>query len=50
MHKRLSAVPGRPVKSNCGTPTEKVFEYLDYIFKPIMQESWSYIEDSGDFL
>ena len=49
MHKRVSAVPGRPVISNCGTPTE-VVEYLDYIFKPIMQNSWSYIEDSGDFL
>ena len=49
-HKRLSAVPGRPVISNCGTPTEKVVEYLNYILKPIMQESWSYIKDSGDFL
>ena len=50
IHKRLSAVPGRPVISNCGTPTEKVSEYLDYILKPIMQDSWSYIKDSGDFL
>ena len=47
-HKCLSAVPGRPVISNCGTPTEKVSEYLDYILKPIMQDSWSYIKDSGD--
>ena len=39
IHKRLSAVPGRPVISNCGTPTEKVSEYLDYILKPIMQDS-----------
>ena len=36
--------------SSCGTPTEKVSEYLDYILKPIMQDSWSYIKDSGDFL
>ena len=50
VHKRLSAVPGRPVTSNCGTPTEKVSEYLDYILKPIMQDSWSYIKGSGDFL
>ena len=49
IHKRLSAVPGRPVISNYGTPTE-VSEYLDYILKPIMQDSWSYIKDSGDFL
>ena len=50
IHKRLRSVPGRPVISNCGTPTEKVSEYLDHILKPVMQESWSYIKDSGDFL
>ena len=27
IHKRLSAVPGRPVISNCRTPTENVSEY-----------------------
>ena len=32
-HKRLSAVPGRPVIPNCGTLTEEVVEYLDYILK-----------------
>ena len=50
IQKRLSAVLGRPLISNCSTPTEKVSEYLDYILKPIMQDSWSYIKDSGDFL
>ena len=50
IHKGLSSVPGRPVISNCGTPTEKISEYLDHILKPVMQESWSYIKDSGDFL
>ena len=50
IHKRLSSVPGRPVISNCGTPTEKISEFLDHILKPVMQESWSYIKDSGDFL
>ena len=50
IHKRLSAVPGRPVTSNYGTPAEKVSEYLDYILKPIMQNSWFCIKDSGDFL
>ena len=29
IHKRLYNVPGRPVISNCDTPTEKVLEYLD---------------------
>ena len=50
IHKRLSAVPGRPVISNCGTPAEKVAEYLDYILKSLMQESWFYIKDSGDLV
>ena len=50
VHNRLSAVPGRPVISNFGTPTEKASEYLDYILKPIVQDSWSYIKSSGDFL
>ena len=50
INKRLSAYLGRPVISNGGTPTEKVSEYLTYILKPIMQNRWSYIKDSGDFL
>ena len=50
IHKRLSEVPGRPVISNCGTPTEKVSEFLDSQLKSVMQEGWSYIRDSGDFI
>ena len=50
IHKRLSDVPGRPVISNCGTPTEKASEFLDYQPKPIMQKEKSYIKDSGDFI
>ena len=42
-------MPGRPVISNCGTPTEKISEFLDKQLKPIMQKSWSYIKDPGDF-
>ena len=49
MHKLLSSVPGRPVISNCGTPTEKISEYLDQILIPVVQEIWSYVKDSGDF-
>ena len=29
-------VPGQPVVSNCGTPTEKASEFLDSHLKPIM--------------
>ena len=50
VHKRLTNIPGRPVISNCGTPTEKISEYLDFLLKPVMQDGWSYIKDPGDFL
>ena len=50
IHKRLYDVPGRPVISNCGTPTEKVSEFLDNQLKPIMREGISYIKDSNDFM
>ena len=37
IHKRLENVPGRPVISNCGTPAEKVSEFLDSQLKPVMK-------------
>ena len=45
IHNRLSDVPGRPVISNCGMPTEKVSEFLGYQLKPVMQNGKSYIRD-----
>ena len=36
IHKRLENVQGRPVISNCGTPTEKVSKFLDYHLKSTM--------------
>ena len=50
VHKKLANVPGRPVISNCGTPTEKVSEYRDFLLKPVTQDGWSYIKDTGNFL
>ena len=50
IHKRLYDVPGRPVNSNCGTPTEKVSEFLDNQLKPVVREGMSYIKDSNDFI
>ena len=50
IHQGLSNVPGRPVISNCGTPTEKISEFLDYQLQPIMKQGNSYIKDTGDFL
>ena len=49
IHKSLENVPGRPMISNCGTPTEKVSEFLDHHLKPVMQSGKSYIKDSGIF-
>ena len=43
--KCLSDVPGRPVISNYGNPTEKASEFLDFYLKPLMQNGWSYIRD-----
>ena len=50
IHKRLFNVPGRPVTSNCGTPTEKVSEFLDHHLKPVMQKGLSYIRETQHFL
>ena len=50
IHKRLANVPGRPVISCCGTPTEKVSEFLDSQLKSVMKSGESYIKDSGDFI
>ena len=50
IHKRLANVPGRPVISNCRTPTEKVSEYLDFLLRNVTQDGWSYLKDTGDFL
>ena len=40
IHKRLYNLPGR----------KKVSQFLKHYLKPIMQESLSYIKDTGDFL
>ena len=46
----LPNLAGRPVISNCVTPTDKVSEFLDFQLKPVMQSSKSYIKDSDDFI
>ena len=50
IRKRLYDALGRPVNSNCGTPAENVSEFLDHHLRPIIQEGWSYIKDTKDFL
>ena len=41
---------GRPVISNCATPTEEASAFVDFHLKPIMQDGLSYIRNSGDFI
>ena len=33
-----------------GPPTEKASEFIDFHLKSVMQRSWFYIKDSGDFI
>ena len=41
---------GCPVISNCGKPTDKMLEYLDYQLKPITSAAKSYIKATNNFL
>ena len=50
IHKRLYNVPGRPVISNCGTPTEKMSEFLDHHLQPVMKGGRSYVKDTNHFI
>ena len=49
VHNRLFNMPGRPVISNYGMPTEKVSEFSYHHLKPIMQNGLSYIRDPTFF-
>ena len=50
IYKRLEYVPIYAFISDCGTPTEKVSEFLDHRVKPTMQSVKSYIKDTSNFL
>ena len=50
IQKRFFNAPDRPVIWNCGSPAEKVPEFLDSHLKNIMKENWSYIKGSNDFI
>ena len=50
IHKRLFDVPGGPVISNFGTPTEKLPEFWDHHLLLLMKGSISYVKDTQDFL
>ena len=50
IRKGLCKVPRQPAISNCGTPTEKVLEFLNHHLQPIIKQGESYIRDTGNFL
>ena len=50
IHKRLVNAPGRPVISNCGTPTEKASEFLDHHLQAIIRSGLSYIKATNCLL
>jgi hypothetical protein len=41
---------GRPIVSNCGSPTEKICKFIDYFLKPLATKHEAYIKDSYDFV
>ena len=42
IHRKITNVPRRPVVSNCGTPTEEVYEYLGFVRESVIEDGWSY--------
>ena len=48
LHKPV--IPGRPIVSSCGSPTENISCFLDYYLQPLTRALPSYIRDTTDFL
>ena len=36
IHKPTIPVPGRPIVSSCGAPTERISEYVDFHLQPLV--------------
>ena len=43
-------VPGCPVSSNCGMPTEKASKFLNHHLQSIIKSGESYVKDTNDYL
>eukprot|EP00105_Crassostrea_gigas_P014468 XP_011431136.1 PREDICTED: uncharacterized protein LOC105330902 [Crassostrea gigas] len=43
-------MPGRPIVSAIGNPTEKISEFIDSHLRPHVEDSPSYIKDTTDYL
>ena len=42
--------PGRPIISQCATPTYKIGAYCDYFLLPIVKKQLTYIKDTTEFV
>ena len=52
-HKELLSqieIPGRPIISLCGSPTERISRYLDYFLRKIVAQQWTYTQDTTSFI
>lgn len=43
-------MPGRPIISQCGAPTERIGRFLDYFLKPIVRKQPTFIRDTKQFI
>ncbi len=43
IHKSTVPVPGRPIVSSCGAPTESISEYVDYHLQPLVAKTPSFL-------
>ena len=43
-------IPGRPIVSSCGSPTERISHFVDYYLNPLVKKIPSFIKDTNDFL
>lgn len=50
IHKPDYPTVGRPIVSNLNCPTEKISQFLDDIFQPIVKSLPSFVKDTTDFL
>ena len=48
LHKQ--GIPGRPIVSSCGSPTENIFRFVDYFLQPLTRALPSYVWGTTDFL
>ena len=50
IHKPDYPTVGRPIVSTLNSPTEKISQFLDEIFQPLVKQLPSYVKDTTDFL